>query len=71
MCCRQWLFSHLVNTYFTLQVRNIIGDFAILIAILVNVGIDAAVGLPTPKLTVPSEFKVSRRFLQSEHMPEL
>ncbi|PVD31101.1 hypothetical protein C0Q70_10379 [Pomacea canaliculata] len=41
-------------------VRNIIGDFAILIAILVNVGIDAAVGLPTPKLTVPSEFKPTK-----------
>ncbi|XP_070211045.1 electrogenic sodium bicarbonate cotransporter 1-like isoform X2 [Littorina saxatilis] len=38
-------------------VRQIIGDFAILIAILVCVGIDVAVGIPTPKLTVPSEFK--------------
>ncbi|KAK7500834.1 hypothetical protein BaRGS_00008078 [Batillaria attramentaria] len=38
-------------------VRSLIGDFSILIAILVCVGIDAAVGLPTPKLTVPTEFK--------------
>ncbi|KAL8603683.1 hypothetical protein ACOMHN_017180 [Nucella lapillus] len=38
-------------------VRQIIGDFSILIAILICVGIDSAVGIPTPKLTVPSEFK--------------
>ncbi|XP_076467710.1 electrogenic sodium bicarbonate cotransporter 1-like [Babylonia areolata] len=38
-------------------VRQLIGDFSILIAIIVCVGIDAAVGIPTPKLTVPSEFK--------------
>ncbi|XP_076460475.1 electrogenic sodium bicarbonate cotransporter 1-like isoform X2 [Babylonia areolata] len=41
-------------------VRQIIGDFSILIAILICVGIDAAVGVPTPKLTVPSEFKPTR-----------
>ena len=42
-----------------LQVRNILGDFAVLIAIVVMVGVDAVLGLPTPKLTVPDEFKVS------------
>ncbi|GFO02998.1 Anion exchange protein [Plakobranchus ocellatus] len=38
-------------------VRNILGDFAVLIAIVLMVGLDAALGLPTPKLTVPDEFK--------------
>lgn len=38
-------------------VRNILGDFAVLIAIVLMVGLDAALGLPTPKLTVPEEFK--------------
>lgn len=41
-------------------VRQIIGDFAILIGILLCVGIDAAVGVPTPKLNVPQEFKPTR-----------
>jgi len=48
-----------------LQVRQIIGDFAILIAILVCVGIDASVGLPTPKLAVPAEFKVGYSSISS------
>ncbi|KAK3791314.1 hypothetical protein RRG08_012501 [Elysia crispata] len=38
-------------------VRNILGDFAVLIAIVLMVGIDAILGLRTPKLTVPDEFK--------------
>lgn len=41
-------------------IRTTIGDFAILIGILVCVGIDAAVGIPTPKLLVPNEFKPTR-----------
>ena len=42
-----------------LQVRALISDFAVMIAIVTMVGVDAAIGLPTPKLTVPKEFKVS------------
>ncbi|KAL8617686.1 hypothetical protein ACOMHN_064940 [Nucella lapillus] len=41
-------------------VRQLIGDFSILIAIIICVGIDAAVDIPTPKLTVPSEFKPTK-----------
>lgn len=41
-----------------LQVRQNVSDFAVLIAIVVMVLIDALLGIPTPKLTVPSEIKV-------------
>lgn len=40
------------------QVRKLISDFAIILAILIFCGIDALVGVDTPKLEVPSEFKV-------------
>lgn len=36
-----------------------ISDFAIILAILIFCGIDALVGVDTPKLEVPVEFKVS------------
>ncbi|KAK3524543.1 hypothetical protein QTP70_029858, partial [Hemibagrus guttatus] len=39
------------------QVRKLISDFAIILAILIFCGIDALVGVDTPKLEVPSEFK--------------
>ncbi|GFS07692.1 anion exchange protein [Elysia marginata] len=41
-------------------VRNILGDFAVLIAIVLMVGLDAALGFKTPKLTVPDEFKPTK-----------
>ena len=41
------------------QVRTNVSDFAVLISIIIMVLIDALCGLPTPKLTVPTEFKVS------------
>lgn len=45
---------------FTLtQVRKLISDFAIILAILIFCGVDMLVGVDTPKLIVPSEFKVS------------
>ncbi|XP_059171340.1 electrogenic sodium bicarbonate cotransporter 1-like [Physella acuta] len=43
-------------------IRNILGDFSVLIAILSMVGVDAALGLPTPKLIVPSEFKPTKYY---------
>lgn len=45
---------------FPTYIRNILGDFAVLIAICSMVGVDAALGLDTPKLTVPTEFKPTR-----------
>ena len=41
-----------------LQVRSTLSDFAVLIAILCCTLIDYMVGIDTPKLVVPLEFKV-------------
>ncbi|XP_046332973.1 sodium bicarbonate cotransporter 3-like isoform X1 [Haliotis rufescens] len=41
-------------------VRQIISDFGVLIAIVLMVVVDYLLGLPTPKLTVPEEFKPTR-----------
>ena len=44
-------------SFFPTTARNIISDFAVLIAILSMVGLDALFGLGTPKLEVPQEFR--------------
>ncbi|XP_069107602.1 electrogenic sodium bicarbonate cotransporter 1-like [Argopecten irradians] len=41
-------------------VRQTVSDFSVLLAIVIMVGLDLSLGLPTPKLTVPSEFKPTR-----------
>jgi len=46
--------------YFPTKVRSIISDFAVMLAIVCMVGVDALVGLGTPKLTVPAEFRPTR-----------
>lgn len=38
--------------------RKLISDFAIILTIFLFCGVDALVGVETPKLIVPSEFKV-------------
>uniref|UniRef100_S4R7B4 Anion exchange protein n=1 Tax=Petromyzon marinus TaxID=7757 RepID=S4R7B4_PETMA len=43
--------------YFPTTVRKLISDFSIIFSILLFCGLDALVGLETPKLLVPSEFK--------------
>uniref|UniRef100_A0A8C3TE51 Anion exchange protein n=1 Tax=Chelydra serpentina TaxID=8475 RepID=A0A8C3TE51_CHESE len=45
------------SRYFPTTARKLISDFAIILSILVFCGIDALVGVDTPKLIVPSEFK--------------
>lgn len=45
------------------QVRKLISDFAIILAILIFCGVDMLVGVDTPKLIVPTEFKVSPSLL--------
>ncbi|XP_032080167.1 electrogenic sodium bicarbonate cotransporter 1 isoform X2 [Thamnophis elegans] len=45
------------SRYFPTTARKLISDFAIIISILIFCGIDALVGVDTPKLLVPSEFK--------------
>lgn len=45
------------SRYFPTTVRKLISDFAIILSILIFCGVDALVGVDTPKLLVPSEFK--------------
>lgn len=39
--------------------RSLISDFAVFTSIMIMVAVDALVGLDTPKLEVPSNFRVS------------
>ncbi|XP_034032740.1 sodium-driven chloride bicarbonate exchanger-like isoform X2 [Thalassophryne amazonica] len=48
------------SRYFPTRVRAIISDFAVFITILTMVIIDYALGIPSPKLQVPSKFKPTR-----------
>uniref|UniRef100_A0A6I8PB21 Anion exchange protein n=1 Tax=Ornithorhynchus anatinus TaxID=9258 RepID=A0A6I8PB21_ORNAN len=45
------------SPFFPTTVRKAVSDFSIILAILLGCGLDAAFGLDTPKLIVPSEFK--------------
>ncbi len=40
--------------------RTFISDFAVIIAIIIGTLLDFLLGLDTPKLIVPPEFKVTR-----------
>uniref|UniRef100_A0A7N6AU43 Anion exchange protein n=1 Tax=Anabas testudineus TaxID=64144 RepID=A0A7N6AU43_ANATE len=48
------------SNYFPTKVRSIISDFAVFFTILTMVLIDYALGIPSPKLKVPSVFKPTR-----------
>ncbi|MBN3311508.1 S4A10 protein, partial [Atractosteus spatula] len=48
------------SRYFPTKVRAIISDFAVFLTILTMVLIDYALGIPSPKLQVPNEFKPTR-----------
>ncbi|NWT02687.1 S4A4 protein, partial [Mionectes macconnelli] len=45
------------SRYFPAGVRKLVSDFAVILAILTSCAVDAALGLETPKLLVPSELK--------------
>ncbi|XP_062584941.1 sodium bicarbonate cotransporter 3-like isoform X1 [Saccostrea cucullata] len=45
------------SKFFPTQIRGIINDFAVMIAIVMMVLIDFLLGIPTPKLHVPQEFR--------------
>lgn len=47
-----------------LQVRRLVSDFAVILAILASCAVDAVLGLETPKLLVPSELKVPAGWAQ-------
>ncbi|KAG1933470.1 sodium-driven chloride bicarbonate exchanger isoform X1 [Pimephales promelas] len=48
------------SRYFPTKVRAVISDFAVFITILTMVLTDYALGIPSPKLQVPNEFKPTR-----------
>ncbi|XP_014914093.1 electrogenic sodium bicarbonate cotransporter 1-like isoform X3 [Poecilia latipinna] len=55
--CSMALKKFKTSRFFPTTVRKLISDFAIILTILLFCGIDALVGVDTPKLIVPSEFK--------------
>ncbi|XP_073716772.1 LOW QUALITY PROTEIN: electrogenic sodium bicarbonate cotransporter 4 [Misgurnus anguillicaudatus] len=48
------------SRYFPTTLRKLISDFSIFMSIMTFVGLDMLVGLNTPKLIVPTEFKPTR-----------
>ncbi|XP_069043162.1 electroneutral sodium bicarbonate exchanger 1 isoform X3 [Lepisosteus oculatus] len=48
------------SRYFPTRVRSMISDFAVFLTIVIMVGIDYAIGIPSQKLQVPSKFKPTR-----------
>ncbi|KAK3611757.1 hypothetical protein CHS0354_014104 [Potamilus streckersoni] len=48
------------SLFFPTFIRQNVSDFAVLIAIVAMVGLDAVAGIRTPKLSVPTEFKPTR-----------
>ncbi|XP_008323880.1 electrogenic sodium bicarbonate cotransporter 1-like [Cynoglossus semilaevis] len=55
--CSMGLKKFKTSRYFPTTVRKLISDFAIILTILLFCGVDALIGVNTPKLIVPSEFK--------------
>ncbi|KAJ8005862.1 hypothetical protein DPEC_G00122320 [Dallia pectoralis] len=48
------------SRYFPTKMRKLISDFSIFMSIMTFVGLDRLIGLKTPKLIVPTEFKPTR-----------
>lgn len=46
------------SSIFLSQIRSTISDFAVFLTIVIMVLIDFSMGIPSPKLHVPSVFKV-------------
>jgi len=46
-----------VDTQMRLQVRSVLGDFAVLVAIVLWTSVDFMLALDTPKLNVPTDIK--------------
>ncbi|KAM9858213.1 solute carrier family 4 member 4a isoform 1-T1 [Aulostomus maculatus] len=55
--CSMALKKFKTSPFFPTTVRKLISDFAIILAILIFCGVDVLVGVDTPKLIVPTEFK--------------
>ncbi|TKS84675.1 Electrogenic sodium bicarbonate cotransporter 1 [Collichthys lucidus] len=55
--CSMGMKQFKTSRFFPTRVRKLISDFAIILTILLFCGVDAFIGVNTPKLIVPSEFK--------------
>ncbi|XP_078263811.1 electrogenic sodium bicarbonate cotransporter 1-like isoform X2 [Rhinoraja longicauda] len=55
--CSMTLKNFKTSPFFPTRIRKLISDFAIILAILIFCGLDALIGVDTPKLIVPGEFK--------------
>uniref|UniRef100_A0A3P8WTL5 Anion exchange protein n=1 Tax=Cynoglossus semilaevis TaxID=244447 RepID=A0A3P8WTL5_CYNSE len=55
--CSMTLKKFKTSPFFPTTVRKLISDFAIILTILIFCGVDVLVGVNTPKLIVPSDFK--------------
>ncbi|XP_075457811.1 anion exchange protein 4 [Ascaphus truei] len=55
--CTMSLKHFQASRYLSTSIRKLIGDFSVILTILIFCGIDAICGLETPKLIVPNEFK--------------
>ncbi|KAM8761081.1 solute carrier family 4 member 4a isoform 2-T2 [Acanthopagrus schlegelii] len=55
--CSMCLKKFKTSPFFPTTVRKLISDFAIILAILIFCGVDMLIGVDTPKLIVPTEFK--------------
>uniref|UniRef100_A0A8C7TZ49 Anion exchange protein n=1 Tax=Oncorhynchus mykiss TaxID=8022 RepID=A0A8C7TZ49_ONCMY len=55
--CSMSLKKFKFSRFFPTTVRKLISDFAIILTIVIFCGVDAFVGVDTPKLIVPTEFK--------------
>ncbi|KAK9955039.1 hypothetical protein ABG768_014947 [Culter alburnus] len=55
--CSMGLKKFKTSRFFPTTIRKLISDFAIILAIFIFCGVDALIGVDTPKLIVPSEFK--------------
>ena len=53
-------FSNVNTQFYRTQVRQLISDFSVMTAVVLMVGVDAIIGLDTPKLIVPDTFKPTR-----------
>lgn len=47
------------SRYFPTRIRGVVSDFAVMISIIIMTSVDMYVGINTPKLNVPSTFRVS------------
>lgn len=57
--CRTQKFQKMRNScYFPSRIRQVFSDFAVMISIIIMTFIDMYVGVNTPKLNVPSTFRV-------------